>query len=65
MKDDLYDRLKAAPLFTAFTKIPGKENGIDIGGVAAKGDRVFVGFRAPVLRENWVPILAFDFDVDL
>ena len=65
VKDDLYDFLKAAPLFTVFTKVPGKENGIDIEGIAAKGDRVFVGFRAPVLRENWVPILAFDFDVDL
>ncbi len=65
IQDGVYDLLVATPPFAEFTKIPGKENGIDIEGIAAKGNRIIVGFRAPVLRENWVPILAFVFGEDL
>ncbi len=30
--------------------LPAKENGFDIEGLAAKGDRLFLGLRGPVLR---------------
>ncbi|MBO1924731.1 DUF3616 domain-containing protein [Thiomicrorhabdus sp. 6S3-12] len=41
-----------------FISIPSKENGIDLEALAvdAKG-RLLVGFRGPVLRGNWVPVL--------
>jgi hypothetical protein len=37
--------------------VPGKENGIDIEGLAADGDTLWVGFRGPVLRHGYVPVL--------
>ncbi|HEY9761881.1 MAG TPA: DUF3616 domain-containing protein [Trichocoleus sp.] len=42
------------PYITA--KIPGKENGFDIEGIAVTGDRVFLGLRGPVLR-GWAVLL--------
>lgn len=45
-------------LLESFQIIPSKENGIDLEGLAVDGEeRLFVGFRGPVLRENYVPIL--------
>ena len=41
---------------TAGPPLPGKENGIDCEGLAAAGDRVFIGLRGPVLR-GWAMIL--------
>lgn len=39
-----------------FLNIPAKENGFDIEGLAAIGDRLFIGLRGPVLR-GWAVIL--------
>ncbi|WP_132994043.1 DUF3616 domain-containing protein [Gordonia zhaorongruii] len=39
-----------------FLSIPSKDNGIDIEGIAAFGDRVFVGLRGPVLR-GWATVI--------
>ncbi|WP_169400821.1 DUF3616 domain-containing protein [Thalassobaculum salexigens] len=39
-----------------FMDIPCKENGFDIEGIAARGDRVLLGLRGPVLR-GWAVIL--------
>jgi hypothetical protein len=36
--------------------LPSKENGFDIEGLAVRGNRVFLGFRGPVLR-GWAIIL--------
>lgn len=33
-----------------FLGIPAKENGLDIEGIAVRGDRVWLGLRGPVLR---------------
>lgn len=33
-----------------FIGVPAKENGFDIEGLAARGERVFLGLRGPVLR---------------
>ena len=45
-----------------FTQIPSKENGIDIEGMAFYKDLLFFGFRGPVLRQNFVPVLTTTFD---
>ena len=39
-----------------FLPIPGKDNGLDIEGIAAGGDRIFLGLRGPVLR-GWAFVL--------
>jgi hypothetical protein len=39
-----------------FLKIPGKDNGFDVEGLAVVGERVFVGLRGPVLR-GWAVVL--------
>lgn len=58
----LRERMKDDPVLVRFLKLPSKENGIDIEGIAADGDELYVGFRGPVLREGYVPVLVFDFD---
>jgi hypothetical protein len=45
-----------------FADIPSKENGIDIEGIAVRGRHVYLGFRSPVLRENFVPVMVLAFD---
>ncbi|HEY9879944.1 MAG TPA: DUF3616 domain-containing protein, partial [Leptolyngbyaceae cyanobacterium] len=37
-------------------KIPGKENGFDIEGIAVTGNQIFLGLRGPVLR-GWAVLL--------
>lgn len=39
-----------------FLPLPGKDNGLDIEGLAVRGTRAFVGLRGPVLR-GWSCIL--------
>lgn len=39
-----------------FLKVPAKENGFDVEGIAVRGDRVFLGLRGPVLR-GWALML--------
>lgn len=53
---DLLDENKVLKLFR---KIPGKENGINIEGVASDSKNLFLGFRGPVLRHGFVPVLVF------
>lgn len=48
-------------LLQIFSKIPSKENGIDIEGMAVRNGILYIGFRGPVLRDNWVPILKCKF----
>jgi len=45
-----------------FSEIPSKENGVDIEGIAVAEGWVYVGFRGPVFRDNYVPVLKFKFD---
>ena len=46
----------------AFSEIPSKENGVDIEGIAVDDGWLYVGFRGPVFRDNYVPVLKFKFD---
>ena len=48
--DALTKDLAGNPRIAPFLAIPSKENGIDIEGIAARGERVLVGMRGPVLR---------------
>lgn len=50
------------PVLHLFAQTPSKENGIDFEGLAVAEGRLYLGFRGPVLRGNYVPILSFAFD---
>ncbi|CAM3716585.1 DUF3616 domain-containing protein [Kibdelosporangium persicum] len=56
----LIDLLEDDDHLAPFLAIPGKDNGLDIEGIAAAGEpgeeRVFLGLRGPVLR-GWAVIL--------
>jgi hypothetical protein len=39
-----------------FLTIPGKDNGLDVEGIAVQGNRLFLGLRGPVLR-GWAVVL--------
>lgn len=45
-----------------FEKIPSKENGVDIEGLAYHNGKLYAGFRGPVFRGNYAPVLIFTFD---
>ncbi len=49
-RDALTQALAADRRIAPFLAIPGKDNGLDIEGIAARGGRVLVGLRGPVLR---------------
>ena len=42
-----------------FMGVPAKENGFDVEGLAARGERLFLGLRGPVLR-GWATILELE-----
>ncbi|MEG3439478.1 DUF3616 domain-containing protein [Pannus brasiliensis CCIBt3594] len=50
--NDLTDELAGDEYLRDFitANLPGKENGLDIEGLAVKGDYLFLGLRGPVLR---------------
>jgi hypothetical protein len=41
--------LREDPHLGPFLKVPAKENGLDIEGIAVRGERVWLGLRGPVL----------------
>ena len=58
-EDALTAALASEPLLRPFLPIPSKDNGLDIDGISARGDRVLLGLRGPVLPGgNDVLILA-------
>jgi hypothetical protein len=48
--DALTQSLAADPRIAPFMAVASKENGLDIEGLTARGNRVLVGLRGPVLR---------------
>lgn len=54
--------LKDDPHLAPFLAIPSKENGFDVEGIAAKGLRVWIGLRGPVLR-GWGVVLEMEMKV--
>ncbi|MFI5497039.1 DUF3616 domain-containing protein [Actinoplanes sp. NPDC051859] len=55
-RDDLRVLLEDDPHLARFLDIPGKDNGLDIEGLAVHDDRVYLGLRGPVLR-GWAFVL--------
>jgi hypothetical protein len=53
--------LDATEPFKSFGRIASKENGVDLEGLAAWRGDLYVGFRGPVLRGNFTPILRCGF----
>jgi hypothetical protein len=62
MSISLRDVISDQEALEAFSEIPSKENGVDIEGIAVDDGWVYVGFRGPVFRDNYVPVLKFKFD---
>lgn len=54
--DSLTDLLEDDRHLAPFLSVPSKDNGFDVEGIAAFGDRVFIGLRGPVLR-GWAIVL--------
>jgi len=61
--DDLRDLLADDEHLAPFLPIPGKDNGLDVEGIAVTGDRVYLGLRGPVLR-GWAVVLELRPEVD-
>jgi hypothetical protein len=59
---DLRDIVGSDEVVGPFFDVPGTENGIDIEGIAVRSNELFVGFRGPVLRGNFVPVVVLQFD---
>ncbi len=56
-QDNLLTRVLADdPHFGPYMAIPGKDNGLDIEGLAVDGNRLLLGLRGPVLR-GWSALL--------
>lgn len=59
---DLTSYLSSNPTLGPFVHLASKENGVDLEGVAVKHSKLYVGFRGPVLREGFVPVMELQFD---
>ncbi|MDN5204657.1 DUF3616 domain-containing protein [Fulvivirgaceae bacterium BMA10] len=59
---DITSILDRDVVLSVFKDIPSKENGIDIEGLAVYEETLFFGFRGPVIRGNYVPILIAKLD---
>jgi hypothetical protein len=55
-EDDLRRLLRADEHLAPFLPIPGKDNGLDVEGIAVRGERAYLGLRGPVLR-GWAFVL--------
>jgi hypothetical protein len=55
-RDQLRTLLQNDEHLAPFLAIPGKDNGLDVEGIAVSGDRVYLGLRGPVLR-GWAFVL--------
>jgi phosphohistidine phosphatase SixA len=53
---DLRKIINSTKPLSLFSRLPAKENGIDIEGLAIFADTLYLGFRGPVLRQGYVPV---------
>ncbi|AHE56637.1 DUF3616 domain-containing protein [Sphingomonas sanxanigenens] len=44
--------LRKDPLIAPFTRVPAKEGGVDVEGIAVCGDRIAIGMRGPVIATH-------------
>ena len=61
-KISLRDLIDDDAVLKTFSAIPSKENGIDIEGIAVRDGWLYLGFRGPMFRANYVPIMRLRFD---
>lgn len=61
-KIDVRPIIEDDKILGAFSKIPSKENGVDIEGIATDGKWLYLGFRGPMLDNTFVPVLRIKFD---
>jgi hypothetical protein len=61
-KITLREIIESDAVLKTFSNIPSKENGVDIEGLTVKGGWLYIGFRGPVFRENYVPVMKLQFD---
>ncbi|GAA3584333.1 DUF3616 domain-containing protein [Nonomuraea rosea] len=54
--ENIAAHLGGDPHLAPFLALPGKDNGLDIEGIAVTPDRVYLGLRGPVLR-GWAVVL--------
>ena len=54
--------IKNDTILKTFSNIPSKENGVDIEGLGVKDEWLYIGFRGPVFRDNYVPVMKLKFD---
>jgi uncharacterized protein DUF3616 len=54
--ENLTDLLRSDEHLAPFLAIPSKDNGLDVEGLAAHGDSLYIGLRGPVLR-GWAVVL--------
>jgi hypothetical protein len=57
----LRPRIESDLILRPFLEIPGKEGGIDLEALMARDAKLWAGFRGPVLRDGYAPVLVFDF----
>ncbi len=57
--NDLTAEIAEDPQLSDFLRIPGKDNGFDIEGLAVIGSRLLLGLRGPVLR-GWAVLLEIE-----
>lgn len=61
--NDLMREIAKDDQLREFLRIPGKDNGFDIEGLAVIGSRLFLGLRGPVLR-GWAVLLEIEPELD-
>ncbi|MFG6196811.1 DUF3616 domain-containing protein [Nonomuraea sp. JJY05] len=55
-KDNLTTHLRGDRHLAPFLELPGKDNGLDVEGIAVVSERIYLGLRGPVLR-GWAVLL--------
>lgn len=55
--------ISALTALKPFQTLPSKENGVDIEAMAIRGGKLHIGFRGPVLRGGYTPVLKADFEL--
>ena len=64
-RDSLKKILKQDPILQEYLKIPNDKNGIDIEGIAVKNQYLYFGFRTPILKDIYSPVIVAKFkDLD-
>ncbi|MFF4617703.1 DUF3616 domain-containing protein [Nonomuraea jabiensis] len=55
-RDNLTTHLRDDRHLAPFLELPGKDNGLDVEGIAVVSERIYLGLRGPVLR-GWAVLL--------